>query len=360
MLRRLLGPFEIRDSFRWLARAGLVREDLREDLSFLRALQRFVAPLPWVDGEHPLSTDLFPPFRPFRVAALDGKKVGVVATGGSGAMVCALGVIRACEEAGLDLAGISSCSGSALALAPVAAGLDAQQAAEFILGWRDGEHLELDRGALRRMLLDRWRRVVGVTSAAPLERLLVERLGDLRLGELPLPFYANVWDIDHTRVLFLGARTSPELPLALATRAAVSLAGFVSPVRIDGAWCSDGGIVNIFPVDPLVDHHPEIDYYIGVNAFYPEGFAGEDITGWYDEPGCILRGGRQTYTCTHIEVARQQLRRIEDRCLLLHPLSYREVDGLRLYELMLDRTRWPEFITAGHRHARAALEALDG
>lgn len=356
MLRRVLGPFEFRQGFKWLVRAKWLRQDLQEDLSFLRAMGRLVAPRP--DRPRPPAGELFPRRRPFRVEALAGKKVGLVATGGSGAMVCALGVVRACEEAGIELAAISSCSGSAVALAPVAAGLDAQQAAELILGWPDGAYLAVDRVALRRLLLNRGRGAVGLTSAAGLERLLEQSLGDVRLGRVRVPFYADVWDVTHNRVLYLGTRTSPELSLARVTRAAMSLAGFVSPVNFDGAWYSDGGVVNIFPVDPLVDHHPEIDFFIGVNAFHPEGFAGEDVTGWYEQPWSLFTGGRQSYTCQHLEVARQQLRRIEDRCLLLHPLSHREIDGLRLYEQMIDRSRWPEFISAGYHHARAALEAM--
>ena len=55
-------------------------------------------------------------------------------------------------------------------------------------------------------------------------------------------------------------------------RALRLLASPKSPFEVDGAQRGDGGSVNIFPVDPLVDHHPEIDFYIGINAFYPPNF----------------------------------------------------------------------------------------
>jgi NTE family protein len=130
------------------------------------------------------------------------------------------------------------------------------------------------------------------------------------------------------------------------------------PFEVDGAQCGDGGVVNVFPVDPLVDHHPEIDFYIGVNAFYPKGFSGEDHTGWHEATFSILRVSPQTQQCQHLEAARMQLRRIEDRCLMIHPLPYEEIRGIRLYEQFIDRRPWLDFMRRGHGVARRELEAL--
>ncbi len=151
----------------------------------------------------------------------------------------------------------------------------------------------------------------GLLDTAAIEQLYAGRLGQVTVGELPIPFYANIWDMDHNRLLYLGTRTRPGITLAQVVRAAVTLPLFMRPFELDGAQCGDGGVVNIFPVDPLVDHHPEIDFYIGVNAFYPAGFVGEDHTGWHEASFSMLRASPQTQQCQHIEAARMQLRRIE-------------------------------------------------
>ena len=53
-----------------------------------------------------------------------------------------------------------------------------------------------------------------------------------------------------------------------------------------------------------------------------------------------------------------QLRRIQDRCLMIHPLPYEEIKGIRLYEQFIDRRPWLDFTRRGHQVARRELEAL--
>ena len=274
-------------------------------------------------------------------------------------MVCAIGVARALEEAGVEIGGISTCSGSAMTLAPLSTGLDAEQTAAFLLSFRQGDYIDPDWRQLLKLPFALGRGFTGLLNTEAIGQLYAERLGDVPVGTLPIPFYANIWDMDHNRLLYLGTRTRPEMPLPQVVRAAVTLPLFMRPFEVDGAQCGDGGVVNIFPVDPLVDHHPEIDFYIGVNAFYPENFRGEDHTGWHRATFSILRASPQTQQCQHLESARMQLRRIQGRCLMIHPLPYDEIRGIRLYEQFIDRRPWLDFIRRGHEAARRELEALE-
>ncbi|MDH4281780.1 MAG: patatin-like phospholipase family protein [Myxococcales bacterium] len=350
MMERLVAPLVVKQFFH---RAADVM-DLDADRSFLRALRLLLFPkgAPEVEGA------IFPPFAPLEVPPLKGKKLGIVATGGGGAMVCAVGVARALEEAGLEVAGISTCSGSAMTLAPLAAGLDAEETARFLLSFEQRDYIHPDWKQLLKLPFALGKGFTGLLDSEPIEQLYAKRLGEVPVGELPIAFYANVWDLDHNRLFYLGSRTSPQMPLPHVVRAAVTLPLYMRPLEIDGAQCGDGGVVNIFPVDPLVDHHPEIDFYIGINAFYPENFRGEDHTGWDEQTFSLFRVSSQTKQCQHLEAARMQLRRIEDRCLMIHPLPYEEIRGIRLYEQFLDRTQWLGFIRRGHEAARRQLEAL--
>lgn len=350
MMERLVAPLAVKQLFH---RAANVM-DLDADRSFLRALRLLLSPkgAPEVEGE------IFAPFTPLEVPALRGKKLGIVATGGGGAMVCAVGVVRALEEAGLEVVGISTCSGSAMTLAPLSAGLDAEETARFLLSFEQRDYIQPDWKQLLKLPFALGKGFTGLLDSEPIEQLYAERLGEVPVGELPIAFYANVWDLDHNRLFYLGSRTTPKMPLPHVVRAAVTLPLYMRPLEIDGAQCGDGGVVNIFPVDPLVDHHPEIDFYIGINAFYPENFQGEDHTGWDEQTFSLFRVSAQTKQCQHLEAARMQLRRIEDRCLMMHPLPYEEIRGIRLYEQFLDRTQWLGFIRRGHEAARLELEAL--
>ncbi|HNS03577.1 MAG TPA: patatin-like phospholipase family protein [Anaerolineae bacterium] len=359
MLSKIAGPFQIKQYFDWGAHALAFGDDLQEDLSFVHALRQALLPIPYLDRDPVYDTDLFPPFRPFVVEALAGKKIGLVASGGSGVLIATLGVMRVLEEAGLEVAAISACSGSALFLAPIAAGLSAQQAMEFALSWRTEQYIDPDWRGLLKASISLGRGFTGVIKAEALERLYHQRLGGVMVGDLPIPFYANIWEIDHNRLLYLGSETTPAMRLARLVRASVALPVFMQPVEIDGALCGDGGIINVFPTQPLVEHHPEIDFFIGINGFYPENFDGEDHSGWQDKTWSVLRVSPQSRHSQHLEVARMQMRLIQDRCLLLHPVPYQEIKGVKFYEQFIDRSRWPEFIMRGYNHTRRTLALLD-
>lgn len=357
MLRQLLRPLAIKRALHWVASAGDLRDDLRADLSLLSTLRRFALPLPGDEPPRDPHEPVFPESAgPLDAGPLAGKRVGLIATGGGGAMVCAIGVVRALEQAGVEIAAISSCSGSALALGPIAAGLSAEETGRFLLGWRRQDYLEPRWGELRK-LLSLGRDLTGLLDSGAMEQLFERRLGPLTVGELPIPFYSNVWELDHNRLLYLGTRSRPEMRLGLLVRAAVTLPIFLRPVEIDGALCGDGGVVNIFPADPLCDLHPELDAYVGINAFYPSRFSGEDATGWNERTFAPLRAATQTQQCQHLEAARMQLRRVDERCLLIEPLDYRDVKGVKLYEHFIDRRRWHEFMLRGYRATREALSA---
>jgi NTE family protein len=359
MLSKIAGPFQVKQYFHWASHALNLGNDLQEDLSFVRALRQTLLPVPYLDREPIFDTELFPPFRPITVQALAGKKIGIVATGGSGALISCLGVMRALEEAGVEVAAISTCSGSALFLAPIAAGLNAQETIDFVLGWRSDEYVDPEWRSLLKVPWTLGRGFTGVVKVEALERLYHQRLGGVMLGDLPIPFYANIWEIDHNRLLYLGSKTAPDMRLARLARASITLPVFMQPVEIDGALCGDGGVINIFPAQPLVDYDPEIDFFIGVNGFYPENFDGEDHSGWQDKTFSVLRVSPQSRHGQHLEAARMQLRLIQDRCLMLHPVPYQEIKGVKFYEQFIDRTRWPEFIMRGYYHARRSLALLD-
>jgi len=78
---------------------------------------------------------------------------------------------------------------------------------------------------------------------------------------------------------------------------------FIQPVVHDGlSWC-DRGIVDIFPVRPVLDIEPAVDTAVAVNGFYAHEFQGEDVTGWAGRPLSIFSAASQVRTCQHAELA---------------------------------------------------------
>jgi NTE family protein len=184
-------------------------------------------------------------------------------------------------------------------------------------------------------------------------------VGDMRLADLPVPVYAPIWDVDHNRLVHIGPETHPALRVARAVRMSIALPLFIQAVPLDGAWWCDGGIVDIFPVRPLLEHVAP-DAVVAVNGFYPPGFAGEDLSGWHERSLSILYAAAQVRTCQQVELARENLARLQRECRveLIEPVPYTKVRGTGFYRQFFDNSEWGRFMAAGRTAALDALAAL--
>ena len=283
--------------------------------------------------------------------------MGLVATGGSGALASVIGVARAMEEGGVRPAVLSMCSGSALFGFPIGAGVPADEAAAFTIGLDPDDYLDIDWSRLARLVPTLGRGFAGILRGDAIEAAYRRLLGDMTLAEMPIPTYAPIWNIEENRVEYLGPRTHPHLAVARAVHMAVALPLFIAPVALDGQnWC-DGGIVDIFPVHPVLDIEEPCDAVLAVNGFYPPGFVGEDATGWEARRGSILYVASQVRTCQQVELARENLARLRaaSEVTMLEPVPYEKVQGIGFYRQFLDTRDWPDFMRRGRLDARRAL-----
>src|SRR5438552_2373960 len=156
----VLDPFNVKRQLEGLERLrGSLA--LATDIGFLRNARRALLPLPLIDRDEPVRTDVFPPFARRPAPRLAGKRIAVVGSGGAGACAAMVGMARAFEEAGLRPAAISTCSGSTIWGAMWAAGLTADEMAEFSLAWRPQDYLDIQWARLPRFALSALRGFAG-------------------------------------------------------------------------------------------------------------------------------------------------------------------------------------------------------
>jgi len=347
-----LDIFRIRQYFNVLVHARDVTTAISKDKRFLDTVRRGMLPLPF--DSRPAPVRVFEPLRGAAPPPLPGR-VGVVATGGSGALASLVGVAKALEDSGTDVSVYSVCSGSALFGFPLGAGMPPDEVAELTASVRPSDYIDIGWREIAALLPTLARGWCGIMLGDKLEAFYRSHLGDLTLAQLRTPTYAPVWNVEHNRLDYLGPRTYPDMPVAHAIRTAVSMPLFIKPVVRDGlSWC-DGGIVDIFPVRPVLDIEPAVNTAVAVNCFYPHEFGGEDVTGWNDRPLSIVSAASQVRTCQHAQLAREHLARLrrETRTLLVEPVPYWKVVGTGFYEQFLDNREWPQFMRAG----RAAMLA---
>ena len=349
-----LDVFRMRQYFNVVVRSRDVAAAIRKDAAFLTAVRRGMLPLPF--DRQPAPGQIFAPLRGAAPPRLPGR-VGVVATGGSGALASLVGVAKALEDSGTEVAVYSVCSGSALFGFPLGAGMPPEEVAELTASMRPADYIDVGWREIAALIPTLARGWCGILRGDRLEAFYRRHLGELTLGQLRTPTYAPIWNVEHNRLEFLGPRTYPAMPVARAIRMAVSLPLFVQPVVLDGlSWC-DGGIVDIFPVRPVLDIEPAVDTAVAVNGFYPHEFRGEDVTGWDDQPLSIVSAASQVRTCQQAELAREHLARLrrETQTLLIEPVPYGKVAGAGFYEQFLSTREWPGFMRAGRAATHAAL-----
>jgi NTE family protein len=354
VLDAALDIFRVRQYFNVAVRARDVAAATGKDARFLHTVRRAMLPLPF--DRWPAPGQVFGPLRSAVPPPLPGR-VGVVATGGSGALASLVGVAKALEDSGTQVSVYSVCSGSAMFGFPLGAGMSPEEVAELTVSVRPGDYMDIGWREIAALVPTLGRGWCGIIRGGKLEAFYRSHLGDLTLAQLRTPVYAPIWNVEHNRLDYLGPRTCPDMPVARAIRMAVSMPLFIQPAVRDGlSWC-DGGIVDIFPVRPVLDIEPAIDTAVAVNAFYPHEFGGEDVTGWDGRPLSIVSAASQVRTCQHAQLAREHLARLrhEARTLLIEPVPYWKVAGAGFYQQFLDTSEWPEFMRAGHEATLASL-----
>jgi len=361
MLGTALDVFRLRQYFNVITRTREVLDGVREDAGLLDDARRALVTLPF-ERREPLDEHPFPPLEPLRLPSLKGRRLALVATGGSGALASVVGVARAMEEAGIRPAVISLCSGSSMFGFPIAAGVSPEDVAAFSIGLRPEDYIDVDWRLLGSLVPTLARGFAGIVRGERIEEAYHRLLGDMRLGDMPIPAYAPIWNIEENRLDYIGPRTHPDLPVARAIHMALALPLFIEPVELDGGFWCDGGIADIFPVRPVLDIEDPCDAVLAINGFYPPGFAGEDATGWQDRRGSILYVASQVRTCQQVELARANLARLAERMevLMIEPVPYEKVRGVGFYRQFLNTRDWGAFMLAGRLEARTVLAAAHG
>ena len=357
MLDTTLDLLRIRQYFNAITMTRELLAGIRNDASFIDASRRALLPLPFERRDGPPGAP-FPPLQVTPAAHFQGRRVAIVASGGSGALACIIGVARAFEELGIRPSAYSLCSGSALFGFPLAAGRSPDEVAEFTLSLQPRDYIDVDWMALATLVPQLGRGFTGIMHGEAVEQVYRRWLGDVTLGDLPIPAYAPVWNVDHNQLEYIGTRTHPGLPVARAIRMAIALPLFVKAVRYERVHYCDGGTVDILPVRPVLEIEPPPDAAVVVNAFYPREFAGEDISGWTERIASILHAASQVRSCQHIQLGRDSLARLRrevDEVISVDPVPYSVVSGIGIYREFLDTTHWPGFMQAGRKEALRAL-----
>ena len=342
--------------FGWIReRVDLGRATL--DPGFLLRARRVLLPVPGIDRPARPRADVLPPFRRRPIKSLAEQRTALIAGGGAGACVSLIGVRRAFEEADVEPALISACSGGAIWGSMWAAGLSAKEMADFSLSWRLEDYLDIQWARLPRFVLSGLRGFTGIAKGEAVERTFIDRFGTLTVGEFPIPFTSIVYNMDRGIVDYFGTASKPELPIGRLVHIAMALPGFIESVEVEGHLYVDGGIIDLLPAEPIL-RDGAFDHVFAVNFMLPPQLQPEDITGWQNRRMGFLRASRQAEQGSHLEFADRMRRALGDTLTVIDAADHHLLRGPAFYDLFIDRTRWPELIKRGYEQATSALDAF--
>jgi NTE family protein len=303
------------DGLRGAARTAVELAGRARDPGFIVNARRTLLPLPLVDRPARAPRQVFPPDRPRPAHALQGKRVAVAGGAGGGRTVALIGVARAFEEARVEPALVSACSGSVLWAAMWAAGLSAREMADFSLCWRPQDYLGIQWVRAPRAALAAARGFSGIAKGRALESLFDRRLWHMTAGETEFPLRTLVYNVDRRRLETFGSEQTPDLRLGELARIAMARGG--EAVRVEGNLYVDAGAMEPQPATRLMIER--LDHVFAL-----------DVTGRSD-----VRG--------------------DDRLTPIEPFDDLVSSGMDLYDLFIDRRKWPERMMSGYRAAREAL-----
>lgn len=182
---------------------------------------------------------------------ISGKTVSLVLGAGGARGLAHIGVIRALEDAGLEIEAIAGSSMGALVGGIHAAGR-LQTYEDWICELKQSNVLSLIDWSFSGDGLIKGRRIID---------RMAELVGEYEIESLPIDFTAVAVDLDQGRELWLDRGS-----LFDAVRASIAIPGLFTPHHYRGRTLVDGGILNPVPVAPTLRNATDMTIVVDVNG----------------------------------------------------------------------------------------------
>jgi NTE family protein len=194
------------------------------------------------------------------------KRVALVIGSGSVKCAAAIGIQKALTRAGIGLDMVVGCSGGAIYGAVIAAGHDADAAAEMTSRlWTREVASKRNRRALLSILAPRWfgfrAETFGMRDDTLIMRRLREAFGTTRIEDMPIPLHVTATDFSNGEQVTLSSGSVVD-----AVRASIAMPFAFAPVRLDGKLLTDGYLADPMPVGVAVRQGADVIIAAGFEA----------------------------------------------------------------------------------------------
>ncbi len=171
------------------------------------------------------------------------KKIGIVLSGGGIRGIAHLGVLKAFNNAGIEFSHISGTSAGSIAGAFYSAGIDPEEALKIFIKTKLLRFIRPALGSL------------GLINIENVRNILKDYFPHDQFENLHIPLTICATNFTEGEMVYFSKG-----PLIRSILASSCIPGIFKPIMIDNQMFVDGGILNNFPVEPLLDN---CDYIIG-------------------------------------------------------------------------------------------------
>lgn len=171
------------------------------------------------------------------------KKIGIVLSGGGIRGIAHLGVLKAFINAGIKFSHISGTSAGSIAGAFYAAGIDPEEALNIFVKTKLLRFIRPAVGSL------------GLVNIEHMASLLKGFFPKDKIEDLKIPLTIAATNFSEGKLVYFDKG-----PLITSVLASSCIPGIFRPIMIDGQMYVDGGVLNNFPVEPLLNN---CDFIIG-------------------------------------------------------------------------------------------------
>lgn len=171
------------------------------------------------------------------------KKIGIVLSGGGIRGIAHLGILKAFMNSGISFSHVSGTSAGSIAGAFYAAGIDPEEGLDIFMKTRLLKFIRPAFGSL------------GLISIENTRQILMEYFPHDKIEDLKVPLTICATNFSEGNLVYFTKG-----PLIRAILASSCIPGIFKPIMIDNHMYVDGGILNNFPVEPLLNN---CDYIIG-------------------------------------------------------------------------------------------------
>lgn len=170
-------------------------------------------------------------------------KIGIVLSGGGIRGIAHLGVLKAFINAGIQFSHISGTSAGSIAGAFYAAGIDPEEGLNIFMKTKLLRFVRPAIGAL------------GLVNIEHTEALLKAYFPEDKIESLKIPLTIAATNFSEGKLVYFNKG-----PLIRTIQASCCIPGIFKPIMINEQMYVDGGVLNNFPVEPLLE---DCDFIIG-------------------------------------------------------------------------------------------------